>query len=65
MTKTGLEFEISVIVICLIFVICYLEFLFFKHSKTARHLYLQSHCTLISVALLDSAIVFNYRKQYH
>jgi|GEM_PF-5305232 len=28
MTKTGLEFEISVIVICLIFVICLLEFLF-------------------------------------
>ena len=26
MTKTGLEFEISVIVICLLFVICDLEF---------------------------------------
>ena len=39
MTKTGLEFEISVIVICLLFVICYLEFLFLLFSKTARNLY--------------------------
>ena len=39
MTKTGLEFEISVIVICLLFVICHLEFLFLLFSKTARNLY--------------------------
>ncbi len=40
MTKTGLEFEISVIVICLLFVICFhLEFLFLLFSKTARNLY--------------------------
>ena len=31
MTKTGLEFRILVIVICLIFVICYLEFLVLQH----------------------------------
>ena len=31
MTKTDLEFRISVIVICLIFVICYLEFLFLQY----------------------------------
>ena len=35
MTKTGLEFGILVIVICLIFVICDLEFLFLQYSKTA------------------------------
>jgi hypothetical protein len=39
MTKTGLEFEISVIVICLLFVICDLEFRFLLFSKTARILY--------------------------
>ena len=39
MTKTGLEFEISVIVICLLFVIWNLEFLFLLFSKTARNLY--------------------------
>jgi hypothetical protein len=33
MTKTGLEFGILVIVICLIFVICDLEFLFLPCSK--------------------------------
>mgnify|MGYP001606566808 CR=1 FL=1 len=39
MTKTGLEFEISVIVFCLLFVIWNLEFLFLLFSKTARNLY--------------------------
>ena len=34
MTKTGLEFRILVIVICLIFVICDLEFLILQHSNT-------------------------------
>jgi hypothetical protein len=33
MTKTGLEFGILVIVICLIFVICDLEFLFLQYSS--------------------------------
>gem|GEM_PF-2335349 len=40
---------ILVIVICLIFVICYLEFLVtlaLKYSKTARNLYWQSYATL-------------------
>jgi hypothetical protein len=32
MTKTGLEFRILVIVICLIFEICDLEFLFLHYS---------------------------------
>jgi hypothetical protein len=32
MTKTGLEFRILVIVICLIFEICDLEFLFLQYS---------------------------------
>ena len=40
MTKTDLEFGISVIVIC------DLEFFFAKYSKTTGHLYRQSHCTL-------------------
>ena len=43
MTKISLEFGISVIVICLIFEICDLEFLFVPNSKTARKLYRQSH----------------------
>jgi hypothetical protein len=38
MTKTGLEFGILVIVICLIFVICDLEFLFRQYSSTAKQL---------------------------
>ena len=33
MTKTGLEFRILVIVICLIFVICDLEFLLLQYSS--------------------------------
>ena len=33
MTETGLEFRILVIVICLIFVICYLEFLVLLYSS--------------------------------
>jgi len=41
MTKTDFEFGISVIVICLIFDICDLEFLFRQYSKTARNLYRQ------------------------
>ncbi|PNV85541.1 MAG: hypothetical protein C0610_11260 [Desulfobacteraceae bacterium] len=45
MTKTKNRFGISnlVIVICLIFVICDLEFLILQCSKTARHLYQRSH----------------------
>ena len=35
MTKTGLEFGILVIVICLIFVICDLEFLFVQYSSVS------------------------------
>jgi hypothetical protein len=38
MTKTGLEFRILVIVICLIFVICDLEFLFLQYFSTPRQL---------------------------
>ena len=34
MTETGLGFRILVIVICLIFVICYLEFLALHHSNS-------------------------------
>jgi hypothetical protein len=34
MTKTDLKFRILVIVICLIFEICDLEFLFLQYSKT-------------------------------
>jgi hypothetical protein len=33
MTKTGLEFRILVIVICLIFVICDLEFLILQYPR--------------------------------
>jgi len=46
MTKTGLEFGISVIVICLIFGICDLEFQSFQYFTKARNLYRQSHLTL-------------------
>jgi len=46
MTKTGLEFRILVIVICLIFEICDLEFLFLQYSKTARNLSRQGHPSL-------------------
>ena len=49
MTKTGLEFLISVIIICLDFVIFYLAFLLtitLCYSKTAHSLYRQSHLTL-------------------
>ena len=46
MTKTGLEFGISVIVICLIFGICDLEFQSFQYFAKARNLYRQSHLTL-------------------
>jgi len=35
-----------VIAICLIFVICDLEFLILQYSKTACHLYQRSHWTL-------------------
>jgi uncharacterized integral membrane protein len=38
MTKTGLEFVILVIVICLIFVICDLEFLFLQYFSTPKQL---------------------------
>ncbi len=38
MTKTGLEFLILVIVICLIFEICDLEFLFLQYSSTPKQL---------------------------
>jgi hypothetical protein len=38
MTKTGLEFGISVIVICLIFVICDLEFLFRQYCLPLTNL---------------------------
>jgi hypothetical protein len=38
MTKTGLEFRILVIVICLIFVICDLEFLFLRYFSTPKPL---------------------------
>ena len=38
MTKTGLGFRIFVIVICLIFVICYLEFLILQLSSTPKQL---------------------------
>jgi hypothetical protein len=38
MTKTGFEFRILVIVICLIFDICDLEFLFLQYFSTAKHL---------------------------
>ncbi len=38
MTKTGLEIGISVIVICLIFDICDLEFLFLQCSSTPKQL---------------------------
>jgi thiol:disulfide interchange protein len=38
MTKTGLEFQILVIVICLIFVICDLEFLFLQYFITPVYL---------------------------
>jgi len=38
MTKTGLEFRILVIVICLIFDICDLEFLFLQYFSTPRQL---------------------------
>ena len=38
MTKTGLEFRILVIVICLIFVICDLEFPFLIYSSTPKKL---------------------------
>jgi hypothetical protein len=37
MIKTGLEFGFLVIVICLIFGICDLEFLFLQYSKKARN----------------------------
>ena len=47
MTKTGLEFGISVIVICLIFDICDLEFLFFQYSKKTRNLFLEVLLTKI------------------
>jgi|GEM_PF-7045798 len=40
MSKTGLEFGILVIVICLIFVICYLEFYSFGTPKKTRNLFL-------------------------
>jgi hypothetical protein len=40
MTKTGLEFGISVIVICLIFEIYDLEFLFLQYSTTPGRGYL-------------------------
>ena len=43
--KTGLEFRILVIVIYLIFDICDLEFLRLHYSKTAGHVYRQSHIT--------------------
>ena len=38
MTKTGFEFRISVIVICLLFDICDLEFIFLQYFSTAKHL---------------------------
>ena len=38
MTKTDLEFRILVIVICLIFVICDLEFLFQQYFSTPEQL---------------------------
>ena len=38
MTKTGLGFRILVIVICLIFVICDLEFLITFYSSTLKQL---------------------------
>jgi hypothetical protein len=38
MTKTGLEFGILVIAICLIFGICDLEFLFLQYSSTSKQL---------------------------
>ena len=38
MTKTGLEFGISVILICLIFGICDLEFQSFQYSTIADNL---------------------------
>ena len=38
MTKTGLEFGILVIAICLIFGICDLEFLFLQYSSTSEQL---------------------------
>ena len=38
MTKTGLEFRILVIVICLIFDICDLEFLFLQCSSILKQL---------------------------
>ena len=34
MTETGLEFGILIIVICLIFEICNLEFIFLRYSNT-------------------------------
>ena len=37
MTKTGLEFRILVIVICLIFVVCDLEFLVLLYSSRLPH----------------------------
>jgi len=46
MTKTGLEFGILVIVICLMFDICDLEFLFLQYSKNNGHAYRQIHSTL-------------------
>jgi hypothetical protein len=38
MTKTGLQFRILVIVICLIFVICDLEFLFLQYYRAFKAL---------------------------
>jgi len=49
MTKTGLEFLILVIIICLDSVICYLEFLLtitLCYFETAFHLSWQSHLSL-------------------
>jgi hypothetical protein len=52
MTKTGLEFGNSVIVICLIFVICYLEFLILLNSSQCfvlRHFSFMFFLVLVTV----------------
>jgi len=60
MTKTGLEFGISVIVICLIFEICDLEFLFLQYFNTLttkRH-HLISHIPPVFVFFVDECYLY-------
>ena len=53
MTKTGLEFRILVIVICLIFEICDLEFLFLQYFSTPKQLAIFKGSSIIPLPSLS------------